>query len=170
MTTGAPNKKTRGFTMVELLVTVAIIGIISSLAPRVLVEMQRFFLMNRTRIALQRDARAALTLMTRNLRQAQASTVVIDRAPNQPFYSRIRFRKMNSSVDITYYQLGRRLMMQVGNRTSKVCDNVRFVAFALPATDELNIVSLSMTLEQRIFEGRMKALHLASEKVRVMNA
>jgi hypothetical protein len=33
----------------------------------------------------------------------------------------------------------------------------------------MGIISVSITLEKPIFEGRTKALHMASERVQVMN-
>ena len=33
----------------------------------------------------------------------------------------------------------------------------------------MDIISVSMTLQESIYEGKVKALHMASEKVRVMD-
>ena len=56
---------------------VAIVGIISSTAPQLFIQITRFFQQNQARADIQREARTAFELMGRNLRQAKASTIVI---------------------------------------------------------------------------------------------
>lgn len=158
-----------GFTAAELMMVVAVVGIIASLAPKMLIEVNRFFLLNRARVDMQREARTNMALITRSLRQAQSNTIRIDRASGQPYYSRISFTKENGD-QITYYQSGKSLMMTDGSISKTLSSgSLRYLVFALPRSDDLGIVSVSMTFEKPIFEGRYKALHLASEKVRVMN-
>ncbi len=43
------------------------------------------------------------------------------------------------------------------------------MAFTFPRSDQLSILSVSMTLQENIYQGRTKALHMASEQVQVMN-
>ncbi len=156
-----------GYTLIELMIVVAIIGVIASVGPNLYKQIRRFFFLSNTRVNLQREARAALSVMANRLRQAQSSSIVIDQVSGQPYYSRISFNDIDGNY-IRYYQTGRNLyMVDVGTKT--LSTNLRYVSFALPRSDDLGIVSLSFTLEQSIYEGRTKALHMASEKIRVMN-
>jgi len=66
----------RGFTLAELLVVVAILGLM--LAGLVLVQQQgqQSYLMGAHRVEAQQNARVALDLMVRELRSAQTVTVI----------------------------------------------------------------------------------------------
>lgn len=158
----------RGYTLTEAMLVVAITSVLFSMGGTLLLQINRFFLLSRTRVELQRDARAALYLVNRTLRQASAQSIRIDRAASQPHYSRITFTKAQGST-VSFYQTGRQLFMTEGGRTRALSQNLRYLAFAFPRSDDMTIVSVAMTLEQSIYEGRTKALHMASEKVRVMN-
>lgn len=161
------NKKNLGVTLVEMMIVVAIIGVIFTIAPKLYVQVRRFFFMSNARVALQRDSRATMIVITRRLRQATSSTIVIDQATSQPYYSRISFNDIDGNA-IKFYQSGKTLYMIDGG-TRALTDCLRYMAFAFPKSDDMGIVSVSFTLEQNIFEGRTKALHMASEKIRVMN-
>ena len=153
--------------MAETMIVVAIIGIVVSVGPGLLQQFQRFFFLNNTRVALQRDARAAMVVMTGRLRQAESTSIIIDQAPSQPYYSRITFTDIDNN-HVQFYQSGKTLYMVDGG-TRTLTSSLRYIAFALPKSDDLGIVSVSFTLEQSIYQGQIKALHMASEKVRVMN-
>lgn len=161
-------KLTRGVTLVEMMIVVAILGVVFSMGTNMYLQVRRFFFLNSTRAELQRDARTVMGLMTRRLRQAQSDTLIIDNYSNQPPYSRIFFTDVDSK-NVTFYQNNKNLMMVVNGSTSTLAGNLRYMAFALPRSDDLGIVSVSMTLEKNTYEGQKKALHMASEKVRVMN-
>ena len=81
-----------GFTMVEMLIGLVILGIISSLASRAMTSTYQFFKLSMARAEIQRDSRFALDLMNRQLRQARASSVVVtSKDTTQPPYSKIVF-------------------------------------------------------------------------------
>ena len=161
------RKRQSATTLIELMIVVAIMGFIVMLGPRLYLQIRRFFFMSNTRVELQREARSAMIVMTGRLRQAQSSTILIDQDTADPPYSRISFTDIDGN-GIRFYQDGKNLYM-VDTSTRTLTTNLRYIAFALPKSDDLGIVSLSFTLEKSIFEGRTKALHMASEKIRVMN-
>lgn len=162
------HRKFKGVSLPEMAVTVAVLSLLALVVGPLFMHASRFYIMNRTRVELQQEARAALTIMTKNLRQAQAPSISIDRLAGQPYYSRITFTKIDGSV-IAYTQDGSRLVETVGARAKELTDDLRFLNFYFPRSDDMTIVSVSMTLEKGIFEKRTKALHVASEKVRVMD-
>ncbi|MFN0118270.1 MAG: type II secretion system protein J [Elusimicrobiota bacterium] len=157
-----------GYTLIEVMISVAIIGVIASTAPNLIIQLRRFFQLSNTKLEIQREARSVMNLVTRNLRQAQSSTIVIDQASAaEPYYSRISYTDVNGNY-LRFYQEGRNLkLVDVSTRT--IASNIRYIAFSLPRTDDMGIVSVSFTLEKGTYESKTKALHMASEKVQVMN-
>jgi hypothetical protein len=124
--------------------------------------------MNRTRVELQRDARAALAAVTKALRQASSSTIVINQGAGQPYYSQISFSDVGG-VSYVYRQNGTLFEELRGAQSRTLTDDLRFLNFYFPRSDDMTIVSVSLTLEKAIYEGKTKALHVATERVRVMN-
>ena len=59
--------------------------------------------------------------------------------------------------------------MQTGSAARQISDGLRYIAFTFPMSDDMGIVSVSLTMEKETFQGRSKAMHLAVEKIRVMN-
>ncbi len=163
-------ERRRGFTLAELMVTIAILGIVFSLAPKVMIDTYKFFRLSMARSEIQRDARAALDLMNRKLRQAEASSIVVSRHDSsQPPYSKVFFNTVDTS-SITFYQAGRQIYMQEGaENPRKIADNLRYMAFTYAETDKDTIMSVSVTFEKDVYQGKAKALQMAVEKVRVMN-
>ena len=162
-------RRREGYTLTEMLMVVAIIGILASIGARILVQVNRYFIMTSTRSELQREARSLMYVINRNLRQAQNTSVKIDRAnTSQPFYSRLTFTKIQGTT-MTFSQSGASLIQTVGSSNKTLTKNLKYLAFTFPRSDDLSIVSVSITLEKSIYQGRTKALHMASEKVRVMN-
>lgn len=158
-----------GYTLTEMLMVVAVIGVLATVGARILVQVNRYFIMTSTRAELQREARALMYVINRNLRQGTTASVVIDRAnTSQPFYSRLTFTKIQGTT-IRYYQSGTSLIQQVGTQNRTLTKNLKYLALTFPRSDDLSIVSVSVTLEKSIYQGRTKALHMASEKVRLMN-
>ena len=153
------------------MIVAAILAILFALGPRLLVQANRFVRMSLARTEVQRDARAALAMINRSLRQGKASTIRVASLSGQPPYSRIEFSKVtgaSTSKTMAFYQQGKTLYM-VDTTTYPVCQNVRYIAFAYPRTDDASIVSVSLTTEKETYEGGAKTLQLSVEKVRIMN-
>lgn len=161
-------RQTIGVTLMEMVIVSGILGTVVLVASPMMLKSIQFFILQRTKLELQREARDAMNLMTRQLRQAQSNTIRIDQVSGQPYYSRIRFTKQQGST-VSYYQNGTRLIQTTNNTTTTLSKNLQYMAFSFPRSDDLGIVSVAITLQQAIYEGRTKALHMASEKVEVMN-
>ena len=161
-------KTPRGYTITELMIVVAILGIVSSVGPMLLINLQNFYLMTTARSEIERDARQSLDTMNRFIRQAIAGTVVIDTPSGQGPYSRIRFNLVDGrSVD--FHQSGASLVQLMGNNTNTLTKNLVYIAFTFPRTDDPTIVSVSLTMGKSIQLGRRKVLELTIQDVRIMN-
>lgn len=150
-----------------MMITVSIVAMLIAMVAPLIIQTQRFFILNRARVNIQREARSAMTTISKNLRQAQSLTIRLDNATGQPYYSRIRFTTVDGRT-LTYYQSGTNLY-QIGTSTSTLSTHVRFLNFFFPRSADMSILSMSMTLEESIYEGRKKALHVASERIRIMD-
>ena len=111
---------------------VVITGLIASVAPALLIQVNRFFMLARVRANLQSEARAVMYIMTRELRQAQSTSIVIDQAANQPYYSRITFTKKQGTT-MTFYQSGSSLIRKVGTNTVTLTKSLSYWPSPSPA-------------------------------------
>jgi prepilin-type N-terminal cleavage/methylation domain-containing protein len=68
-----PNLTRRGFTLVELLIAIVILGIVSAALYRVLVNNQRIYQAQTQHIDLQENIRAAVTILPADLREIDAT-------------------------------------------------------------------------------------------------
>jgi prepilin-type N-terminal cleavage/methylation domain-containing protein len=163
-----------GYTLSEMMVAVAILGILALIGPPMMIGMQNFFLMTSARTETQRDARACLSEINRFLRQARASTVVIDSAANQGPFSRVTFSLLDGRV-MTFSQSGDKLVQTVKSvsgvtSTVTLTKNLSYIAFTYPATDDVTIISVALTMSKTIQLGKTKVLELTVQKVRIMNS
>ncbi|MEI7528329.1 MAG: prepilin-type N-terminal cleavage/methylation domain-containing protein [Elusimicrobiota bacterium] len=165
----------KGFTLMEMLVVMGIISALFATAAPLLMQANRQYILVRTKLELQQEARGIMYVITRALRQAEGDTIVISRADaNQPFYSKISFTKYavtpGVSPNMVFQQKGTVLYQLIGGTGRRVLSrNLQYLEFTFPRSDDMSIISVSITLQKSIYEGRTKALHMASEKVRVMN-
>ncbi|MFA5975087.1 MAG: type II secretion system protein [Elusimicrobiota bacterium] len=165
-------KNAKGFTLVETLLVVTILGIVAMVGPPIIVNVVRFFMMHSTRAEIQQDARVCLDVINRTLRQAVSSSIVIDQVSGQPGGSRITFQNLDGDT-IIFYQSGKQLIQSVtaggSTHTTPLARTLRYLAFTYPRSDDPTIISVALTMEKGIYEGQKKALELSIEKVRVMN-
>lgn len=161
------NKK--GWTLAELMIVVSIFSILSLAVSSLLLQIWRFYRISSVQKELQEEARTIMEMITRNLRNACQSSITIRRHDNsQPHYSRIDFTTVDGK-SVSFYQINRSLYQKIGNSTKLLSKNITYFAVIFPRSYEMNILSVGLTLERDLFDLKKKALHMASEKVMVMN-
>lgn len=182
------RKAPKGISLPEVVIVSAIIGIIGLITPKLMRQANDFFLMNRARLDIQREARIVTGTVSRHLRQALANTVVIDQIAGQPAYSRITFTTQAAprkpSQTIVIWQRSHtagcpfptassgELVMTINGlplRPRVLSENIRFVAFSIPRSDLATVASFALSMEKAAASGRNKALHVTSEKIGIMN-
>ncbi|OIO00256.1 MAG: hypothetical protein COX65_08005 [Elusimicrobia bacterium CG_4_10_14_0_2_um_filter_56_8] len=164
--------KRRGYTLMEMMMAVAIIGIVSGASAPLMFQATNFWRLTSARYAIQRDVRTAIDMINRFTRQAQSATVVIDRASGQPPASRIQFQYTNTSgnnVMMSFYQDGKKLYVNNDGSINLLSENLAYIAFTYPRTDDISIISVAMTMQSPTYRGGKKALQLSIQKVRIMN-
>jgi len=160
------NKK--GYTLTEMMITVAIVGILATVSAPLLVQMTNFFRQTSARNTIQRDVRASLDMIDRFTRQAYSGTVTIDQVSGQPPFSRLSFTNLNGQP-VSFYQVDNKLKMTVGTDTSILSSNIAYIAFSYPRTDDISLISVAVTAQAATYLGGRKALQLSIQKVRIMN-
>ncbi len=161
--------KKNGYTLLEMMMVVAITGILISVGAGLTVQANRYFMLSNSKVQLQEEGRSILYVITRNLRQAQSSTITLSRySTSEPYYSQITFTTSQGAT-MSFFQNGNLLEMQVGNMTKILSQDIIYLAFTFPRSDDMNIISVSITFQTGIYQGGSKALHMASEEVEVMN-
>jgi prepilin-type N-terminal cleavage/methylation domain-containing protein len=164
------KRYTRGVTLTELVIVIAILGIVVLLWPKILMQSMVFLRMNRARLETTRDARTSMQVTLSKLRQASASSIVLDQKSGQPPYSRISFIVGGSQYLV--WQDGRNLMFSKDGAEQRISDNLRSLNFTYPDLTKPDLVAISITMEKKVFagaSGEVKAMRLASEKVRILN-
>lgn len=131
------NRSFAGFTLVEVLVAVAILLLFVAGGTKFFEHTTRSWQENYARLEIQQSARIAMDEMTNNIRQASAATVVID-ALAVPANSRISFQviKDTGTRAITYYLDQEKLHVEMNTMESTSFTNVQELYFAKrnPAT------------------------------------
>lgn len=157
-----------GYSIVELMMAVAIVGIIASVGPRMLIQAQNYFLMTTARNEIQRDARACIEILNRFLRQGKATSIVISTPSGQGPMSRIDFQLVDGR-NVSFRQNNAQLIQRFAGKETIISRNLSYIAFTFPRSDDPTLVSVSMTMSKNVQLGRKKALELTIQKIRVMN-
>ncbi len=169
------GRSSRGVTLTELLVGLAILGIISAVTGTLMTGGIKFFRLTTAKGEIQRDVRQSIDLINRNLRQGLADTVTITRFnTTQPPCSMIVFTHINGN-DMRFYQLNDKIYSgttpagTTNWNDSLVAGNLRGLLFAYPCTSDDTILSVSICFEKSTYQGSSKTLQLSVEKIRIMN-
>ena len=158
----------KGYTLSEMLMVVAIMGILASVAAPLLVRVTNFWRQTTARNEIERDVRASLDIINRFLRQADRRTVLLGQVSGQPPYSRVSFIT-EKGQSVVFYQQGNKLYMSLDGVSSMLSERVGYIAFTYPRTDDTSIVSVAVTMQAPTYFGGRKDLQLSISKVRIMN-
>ncbi|MFC2061797.1 type II secretion system protein J [Elusimicrobiota bacterium] len=165
-------KKNKGMTLIEVMITLAIMAVISSSMWLIFMQGFRSWSLNSAQAEVQRDARRLLDLMGRNLRQAEADTITISQdSVDDPPFSKITFigLRQGTTAQMSYYQSGREFIMEVDGTDTKFGENIRNLNFMTVESGDDEMLSMGVCVEKATYEGRSRIAKLTVRKVRVMN-
>ena len=135
-----PSPLKRGYTLMELMVVVAIMGVILLASPKIFENSFKFMRLAFARAEIQKNSRASLSNINRELRQAYASSIVVDELAGMPPHSRITFTRYMSDGStrlVSYYQNGKKLYLSLDGSDGKmIADKLKYIAFSYPKTDD----------------------------------
>lgn len=163
----------RGHTLVEMMVTVAIVGVVVLGMSGVLAFINRFHRQASARYAVQRNARVSLDVIQRFLSEARGRSIVIDRFnASQPVYSRIGFTDIDGRFH-EFYQDGSRLMKKTVSGTEVrlivLARGLRQAVFSYPSSGSARLVSIALSFEEAGSAKSSQAFQLAVNRVRIQN-
>ena len=161
-------KRRAGYSAAELMVVVAIMGIIAGTGPVLMINLQNFFINTTARNDIQRDIRHSIDIIHRMLRQGKLSTIVIDTPAGQGPYSRVQLTLVDERA-CAFRQTGKKLIMTLAGTETVLSKNLAYIGFTFPRSDDPSIMSVSLTMSKDIQLGKKKVLELSVQKVRVMN-
>jgi prepilin-type N-terminal cleavage/methylation domain-containing protein len=139
------RKRKTAFTLVEVLVASAVMGVIAFLVPQALSKIYQLFTVSQARIECQRDLRDCVFQIEKDLNQARSSTVRVSRDINQPVFSKIVFQTVAGSTT-TYRQDGRRLIVNQGGGDLALTRNLMSVAFLLNEMGQTRSVHVALVV------------------------
>ncbi len=150
--------KNQGHTLIEAAVIIGILAILFGFGPKLLILVSRGYYSNRTHIALQRDGQVAIDLISRELKEARVSTVVIDNATGEPLFSRVTFTKANGNVS-SIYQQGALLNVDINGKSQMVTDALASLFFLFPDTSDLSTIHADLSLKKDAYKGEVKSFN-----------
>ena len=160
-------RKKGGFTLMEVVIVSALVSIIALVAPRLFLQLMRFYQVHNARVEVQRDGRVSMDIIGRFLRQGASATVVIDQAPGQPPYSRISFKNPAGQTVQIYQQNNQLIESYLTNNA--LSNNLQQVIFTYPNSDDPTLISISLTLARPGTPGIGTFNEIFVQNVRVMN-
>ncbi len=160
------SHKARGYTLIELMVVVGIMGAVGSMGAVVMQQAFRSQMMADALASIQQGAFNSFDTISRLLRQGSAASVVIDRYDSaQPPCSRITFTLPAANRTVSFSQRGQSLYMG----SVRTFGSLRSLTFAYPKTSDPYILSVSMTFEKYVGSGSSKAVQLYVQRVKIQN-
>lgn len=161
-------KGRHGFTLVEMMVTVAIFSFILGICYALFICGSDSWEANSTRVELQQELRKAMDWMSQDLRQAGSASIV-DVPATGGIFTSITFRKSAGvsggnhvwDASTTRYFLGgtggTQLLRQVGSQTASViAQNIQSAQFSRQ-TSASNIVDVSLQAQKTTLRGKTLA-------------
>jgi len=156
-----------GFTLVELMITVALLGIGLAFITTMYLQGWRAFKRNYTDLTTQRDGRIAVDRMVQGIRQAKPMSVTVNNITGEAWFSRINFTHIKEQ-QWSFWKQGDKLYQCVDGSTGFMCDGVEALQFTYPAFGDYRVMDVGLTLSRRSYESRSIRIQL-TERVGIRN-
>lgn len=142
------KKSNKGVTTIELMVGVAIMGILSLVLPKVFLQFTKHITSTSVNMDVDTDARVTLHNLRQFLQSARRSTIVIDQLPTEAPYSRIQF-KNTDGVTMALYKSGYDFMHVVNGSTHTILrDSLKSLCFAYPDLRDDKLITVAVSVRK----------------------
>jgi len=168
------KRTTAGFTLAEVMVTVAIMSILALVGTKLVSSVYQTWRSTQVRTEVQRDARTILNLIQKSAKQASAASLTISTAdPAEPPYSQLQF-STPAGTTYLFYQQGGNVNMSVtppGGSTSStvLAKNLLYMAFSYPDTGQTNLINVAMCFQETTYGTKEQNFFMTLEKMQIEN-
>lgn len=175
MNTPTPHA-TSGFSLVEIMLFLAMVGILVLILPKFVLNFHRFFALNSTRLQLTGQSRDSLDGIERLISQGKASSVTVTRGGptcsggvpcgagyplystgNQTDFSAIQFNLGSAgNRQVSIWQDGRKLKILVeGSAEREFSNYLESIYFLYPDSSDDRTISVQLTLSKYPFASQL---------------
>jgi prepilin-type N-terminal cleavage/methylation domain-containing protein len=164
-------EKKKGFTLIELMVVVALLGILGYGIMKFFTNTYRIWWQASQQIDVQQKARAAMDEMTRFIRQARPVTgITVGEQAGEDANTMITFTHIDGR-QISYYKSGDSLKRVVGGVTTDVIpEDLVSIYFVLDSTSTTSQVDVStLTVETPGIGGEQGSITFPRKRIFLRN-
>jgi Tfp pilus assembly protein PilW len=147
-----------GFTLIEVFITVILLGIGTAVFTRVFIGGYRNWKKSFDTLILQRNSRLAMATITRALREASPGTVSITTPSGMPMFSNISFTDGRGN-NWAFWQKGSRIYMGspppagVASATSMLASDIDALSFTYPSFQQTNLIQIGILGRKIPYQG-----------------
>lgn len=143
--TRAPRRP-RGFTLVELLITSVIVGLLAVMLPPLVIQISDGLTGVRTGMEMDRDMRLAMDAMVKLITFGRKSTVVLSTPAGEPVYSRLDFATSTGRT-VALFQRGGRLIAATNGVERELHRKILRLCFFYPDIENRAVIKVGLTVE-----------------------
>ena len=179
----ASRKGEGGFTLTELMIAIAILGIASTYVSTIFIKGYQLWKRNFDDLILQQTTRLAMSQITRAVREASPGTVKISTPAGMPRFSRIDFTDGRGQTwsfcqvlkgkerGKNVYTVKSLLTYTSGTSvTQYMADYVESLSFVYPSFQDVGLIDVGLTMKKTPYlGGGMPVLSQLVERVMLRN-
>jgi len=168
-----PVRSQSGFTLTELMIAVALLGMGLGFVTTLFMKTWQLWKRSYDELTMQRDARAAVVIMARAIREASPGSVAIDANAGDPAYSRINFTDGRGKA-WSFWQKGNRIfyfttLANGASATSFLASDVATLTFIYPNFQDVGLIDVAITCRKIPFARANPIVVQLVERVMMRN-
>lgn len=162
-------RRSPGYTLVELSIALAAIGLLTIVSSRLIVLSWRACRADQSWVEVQRDGRTALNFIESTLRTARPGSVVLGReSVSEPPYSRIEFTDTAGQA-VRIYQSGGSLYVNKGASAHRLSRDIDTLFFLYPDSSQEDLLGVSLCLAKSSYQGNKRSYFHTVQRIRLIS-